>query len=118
MERKAFIAQLDELKHRMRIFLWRVGTGVFLLNFAIIAYVFHRYPPPLHSASGLDWYLVAFALTSITLITFKLLSRRIIARYAPVCPSCGTVAIERERSLILDSGLCPKCGSEFVHSNP
>lgn len=115
MEREAFISQLDELKHRTRTYLWSVGTVVFLFNLATIAYVFHRYPPSLYNRAALGWYLAAFAATSITVVAFVLLLRQVIARYAPVCPTCGTIVTWREQSQILNSGRCPKCSSELVH---
>lgn len=115
MEREAFISQLDELRHRARTYLLGVGTAVFLFNLAIIAYVLHRYPPSVHNRAALGWYLAAFAVTSITVVTFVLLLRQVIARYAPACPTCGTIVTWRERSQILNSGRCPKCSSELVH---
>jgi len=117
MEREAFISQLNELKHRSRVYIWGVGALVFLFNLATIAYVFHRYPPRLHSPTAVGWYLAAFAVTSITVFTFASLLRKLIARYAPSCANCGTIVTLRDRSQILNSARCPKCSSEFLHGN-
>jgi len=39
---------------------------------------------------------------------------RDIKKFAPKCPSCGSIATWINRSQILETGLCPKCQAEFV----
>jgi hypothetical protein len=108
-----FIAQLNELRRRVRrVFL--VGGGlVVLVDVAIILYVLQLYPLVAQSDDALVARSIGLAACLLALVALFLVFRRTVDKYAPVCRTCGTKAMWKKRSEILTTGHCPSCLAAF-----
>ncbi len=114
MRREDFIVQMDELKRHARPVVYGGGALTILVELGVVASVFSRHPPRSHGQPAAVWYLAGLAATVLAVAVFLLVLRRTVTQHAPACPSCGARATWRERSRILASGLCPRCGGRFV----
>jgi hypothetical protein len=108
-----FIAQLNELRRRVRrVFL--VGGGlVVLVDVAIILYVLQLYPLAVQTDDALVARSIGLAACLAALVALFLVLRRTVNKYAPVCRTCGRKAMWKKRSEILTTGHCPSCLAAF-----
>lgn len=103
MTRDEMTQQLDVLKSRGRV-VQSVGIPVvFLLEIMIIVWFFRVQHAQARSG------LLGTALFAVIVGAFYLVTRHIVAKYAPRCPACQKPISWRERSTTLSSGTCPHC---------
>jgi hypothetical protein len=113
-----FIAQLNELRRRVRrVFL--VGAGVVVLvDLWIILYVLQLYPLAVQSDDALVAHSIGALACLPALVALLLVVRRTVDKYAPLCRTCGTKALWSKRSEILTTGHCPSCLAAFFTVPP
>jgi hypothetical protein len=108
-----FIAQLNELRRRVRRVLL-VGAGlVVLVDLAIILYVLQLYPLAVRSDEALVAHSIGLVACLPAIVALFLVLRRTINKHAPVCRTCGRKAMWGKRSEILTTGHCPSCLAAF-----
>jgi hypothetical protein len=108
-----FIAQLDELRCRVRPLFFVGGAAVVLADLAIILNVFDLYPLQAHSRDARVAYWIGFAACWPAVVALYLALRSNINKYAPLCRTCGAKATWKVRNQILITGHCPSCQSAF-----
>ncbi len=113
-----FIAQLKELRRRVRRLFFVGGGIVLLVDLALLLYLFQLYPLQVHSHDALVAYSIGFAACCPALAAFYLLLRRTVNKYAPVCRTCGTKALWKKRAEIVTTGHCPACHAAFFSVPP
>lgn len=114
MTQDEFIFKLNELRRKARPVEYVGGAITFLINLAIILYTFHLYPPGSRSNDAVIAYVVSCIAMLPFVLAYGFALKRVNTQIAPACPKCGAKATWRDRSQILDTGLCPQCKSEFV----
>jgi hypothetical protein len=101
--REEMARQLDVLKSHGRV-VQSVGIPVvFLLDVIIIVWFFRVQHA--QARSGLLGTVFFAAIVG----AFYLVTRHIVAKYAPLCPFCAKPISWRERDSALRSGSCPHC---------
>jgi hypothetical protein len=108
-----FIAQLNELRRRIRRVFLVGGALVVLVDVAIILYVLQLYPLAVQTDDALVARSIGLAACLLALVALFLVLRRTVNKYAPVCRTCGTKAMWKKRSEILTTGHCPSCLAAF-----
>jgi hypothetical protein len=108
-----FIAQLNELRRRVRL-VFLVGGGlVVLVDSAIVLYGLEFYPLAERTEEALVAHSLGLVACLAALVAFVLVLRRTINKHAPVCRTCGKSAMWGKRSEILTTGHCPSCHAAF-----
>jgi hypothetical protein len=108
-----FIAQLNELRRRVRRVFFVGAALVVLLDLAIVLYALQLYPLSVRSDDALVAHSIGLVACLPGLLVLLVVLRRTVNKYAPVCRTCGTKAMWKKRSEILTTGHCPSCLAAF-----
>jgi hypothetical protein len=115
--RDEFIRQLEELKlHGRCVFVIGIPL-VLLFEASTVVYVLNRSRSLVHNQKAAFLMFYGFVPCLVVTVSFYLVIRHTVLKYAPSCPQCAAPISWRERANALDSGRCPHCKRELFRDS-